>query len=736
MIGGEQGQYLARMTIDDLNPRKQWCSWTKTDKGKEPHQYSNSPETWLTRSEAEEDRDRRKATGIGFQTGGGIVGVDIDWKDYSDAKPFDEDSIPEEVRTWMKVQGGYFEFSPSGLGLRGFCTGEEGPKIAYERPDLGFNVEIYRGKQYVTKTDLQIDISQEIFPFRENILPGRSAEFSPARRARVHLLTLREGVNFEEKLRERGIEFQTRHHEFSGIKGNCYDYHGLNEQPCAVAQRVHDAHSRHPREASYFLSADGRQIAHCCFRDLGVPDATRRALAYHGLSNIVATRFPRSDSDNADRFVSEHGENLRYFHDREEWHVWDGTRWAKDKTDEVRRLGIQTARNLTTEAVQIEGEGREGAIKYAVQSESRGKIDSMIDLASSHADVSTTSDEFDADPWLLNVENGTIDLRTGILRPHRREDNLTKICSVKYDKSAKGPRWEKFLEEVFPDPEIISYLQRAIGYTLTGVVSEHCFFLLIGDGRNGKGTFLQTIEFFMGDYARSAKFDMFMTSKYGNSGPRDGIAQLAGARFVRASESEDGQRFAEAKIKELVAPDGKLTGSFLYQDQFEFRAQHKIFLATNHEPKIHGTDEAIWRRIHRINFSCTIPPHKVDVQLAEELRKEASGILNWALEGLRQWRKNGLQMPEAVQKANAEYRSSQNIVSRFFDACIESAPNTALGATEIYTGYKQWAVDNHEFMLTQTRFGKELAKLLPNGSREKSKSGWKYAGIRLKRGEF
>jgi P4 family phage/plasmid primase-like protien len=442
-----------------------------------------------------------------------------------------------------------------------------------------------------------------------------------------------------------------------------------------------------------------------------------------------AELFPKSDSDLADRFAAEHGENMRYFHDRRKFAIYDGTRFKLDETGEVVRLATRTVRGVSSEAASIDDpDRRKTAMRFAINAESRGRIDAMIGLAQSRDGIATTSQEFDQDPWLLNVQNGTVDLRINELKPHSRADRITRLAHVTFDPSAQCSLWEKFLQQIFlGELAVIEYVRRALGYTLTGDMSSHAWFMLIGGGRNGKGTLLKTVEHLLGDYATVASVEMFLAQKNGSAGPRDGVAQLMGARFVRIGESEDGRVIAEAKLNATTAPDGKLRGSFLYQDSFEFEPTHKIWWATNCEPRIRGTLEATWRRLHRIDFNYTVKPEECDPQLDEKLRAEASGILNWALEGLRQWRTAGLQAPEAVTKSGKEYRNSQDQVRRFLDECTAPHLSARVTTNELFRSYQSWAQENGEYFVhNKNGLGRELSKHL-----ERTKDRQGYCGIKL-----
>jgi putative DNA primase/helicase len=447
---------------------------------------------------------------------------------------------------------------------------------------------------------------------------------------------------------------------------------------------------------------------------------------------INATQFPITDSGNAERLVSRFGHDFRYVHDRGKWLIWDGKRWSIDETGEIHRAAKATVREMYPAIARIEDDTKRRTFsQWAVRSESRNARESMVALAQRESRVVALSREFDIDPTLLNVQNGTLDLRTLQLREHLRADRITKLCPMAFDPRAKCDRWLTFLDETFPEqPETVAFLQRSLGYSLTAEIEEQCFWLLIGAGKNGKSRFLDAIQFMLGDYAVATSFDTFAAKKGGTPiSPRDGMASMVGSRFVRASESDEGTRFSEAQIKALTGGE-RIRTARMYQPDFDFAPTFKIWLSTNHEPTIRGTDDGIWRRIHRVNFDQVVPECKRDLHLGEKLQAEASGILNWVLEGLKQYRVGGLRVPAAVASATTDYRQSQNLVLRFLAACTEEAAESEqIGATTLYEGFIEWATDNAEFKLTQTGFGREAKKLLRH---KRGNNGQNvYLGIRM-----
>lgn len=349
--------------------------------------------------------------------------------------------------------------------------------------------------------------------------------------------------------------------------------------------------------------------------------------------------FPQTDYGNAERLVARHGEDLRYVTAWKAWLVWDGSRWTRDTTEEVERRAKETARQISRTALELEhDDARLKFLKFGRATEQAARLRAMITLAESEPAVPLEPHQLDADPWMLNVTNGTLDLRTGKLHDHQRTDFNTKLAPVVYDPKAKAPQWEKFMAQVLPSPGLRTFIQQAIGYSLTADTSEHVAFLLWGMGANGKSTFLEVLRTMLGDYSQQAPSDLLL-AKRGGGIPND-VARLPGARFVTVSETDEGRQLAEETFKRLTGED-RVTARYLYGEFFEFTPVAKFWLATNHKPEVKGAGEALWRRIHLVPFTVTIPEGQRDRRLTAKLRKELPGILRWAVEGCRQWREQG-----------------------------------------------------------------------------------------------
>lgn len=375
------------------------------------------------------------------------------------------------------------------------------------------------------------------------------------------------------------------------------------------------------------------------------------------------------------------------------------------------RRAKDTVRRIYAEAAACEKKAfREALADHAKRSESESKRQAMINSARSEPGVAILPADLDRDPWLLNVVNGSIDLRTGEIREHRRGDLITKIAPVKYDREAQCPAWWGFLEKIMNgNGPTMEFLQKAVGYALTGDTREQCLFFLYGLGANGKSTVLEVIQALLGDYATQTTSDTFLIKRHSSPISND-VADLRGARFVTAVEIESGRRMAEVLIKQMTGGD-KLKARFLYSEHFEFKPEFKIFLAANHKPVIRGTDHAIWRRIRLIPFTVQIPEREQVKELPGKLKAELPGILNWAIEGCLSWQFEGLTPPQTVQDATQNYRQEMDTLAEFLaERCI-IAPGASVPAADLYKAYTAWAEENGEKkLLSQRDFGLNLTE--------------------------
>jgi P4 family phage/plasmid primase-like protien len=374
----------------------------------------------------------------------------------------------------------------------------------------------------------------------------------------------------------------------------------------------------------------------------------------------------------------------------------NGLKKAKEDAHDP-RLASAVDQLLRAFALRFAGERLEGM----------GGCYAAIELAKAEPSCRIALARLDAHPTWLNTPSGTLDLDTGTIHPHRFSDYFTKVSGALYDPVARCPQWEAFLAEVLPDPEVRAFLQRSVGYALTDLMDEQCMWFLYGKGRNGKTTLINTVRAVLGDYAASTKASTLMVKAHGDD-KRNDIAVLRGARFVSATEAEDGQQMAESLIKEITGQD-PLTARLMYAEFFTFQPTFKIFLAANHKPVVRGTDLAIWRRIHLVPFPQTIALDRVDAHLKQRLATEAPGILNWAIEGYRSYRETGLKPPQAVLAATKEYQDEMDPLSDFLSEMCLVDPGASCTASSLYQSYLRWTqANNVRFPLGQMRLGLQL----------------------------
>jgi putative DNA primase/helicase len=386
-----------------------------------------------------------------------------------------------------------------------------------------------------------------------------------------------------------------------------------------------------------------------------------------------------------------------------------------------------TVRNMYAEAQEVENESqRKDLVAHALRSEGEPRLQAMVRLAASEMPLQVEAARLDAEPLLLNVKNGTLDLRTGTLRPHDQLDLITRLAPVRWDRAADCPRWKAFLDHVLAaDKELVQFVQRAVGYSLTGETSERSLFVLHGDGANGKTTFLETLAAALGDYAVRTPTETLLAKRL-EAIPND-VARLKGARFVTASEAGEGVQLAEARVKEFTGRD-TLTARFLYHEWFEFVPEFKLWLATNHKPVIHGTDKAIWDRIRLVPFHVRIPKAKRDRHLLEKLRAELPGILRWAVDGCLAWQRHGLGHSRAVKSATSDYRAEMDSFAAFLVARCILDPGARVQSSSLWDAYRQWT-DNRDLRWPLSR--KEFASRLHARGCASGKGG---NGIRIWRG--
>ena len=416
-----------------------------------------------------------------------------------------------------------------------------------------------------------------------------------------------------------------------------------------------------------------------------------------------------TDLGNARRLVAQHRAIIRYVSAWKNWLVWDGARWCRDADGAISRHAKNTVEAIRAEANRtVDSDTRERLFKHFIASQSVSRIDAMVRLAATEPGIPIAADALDVDPWLLGVQNGVVDLKTGQFREGRPEDLITHCASVAYEANATCPTWLRFLDVVTgEDRELQTYLQQVIGYILTGLVDEEVLLIFFGSGANGKSTFRETAHQMMGSYATAADATMLMERK-NSGGPTPEIARLLGVRLVCINETQAEERLNEARVKFLTSTD-TITARTLYGAPFDFRPTHKTIITTNHRPIVRGADEGIWRRLHFVPFLMTIPENERDKHFREKyLAPEMSGILNWALAGLASYQINGLKAPTTVQVANSGYRQEMDLIGQWLDErCVVDGPSEISTATA-YLDYSGWALTNAGYVPSIAKFGRDM----------------------------
>lgn len=429
-----------------------------------------------------------------------------------------------------------------------------------------------------------------------------------------------------------------------------------------------------------------------------------------------ARDFHLTDTGNAQRLVARHGGDLVFVPAWNAWCVFDGRRWRRDDLMEAQNRVKETVQNLYAEAARLQDDTeRKRLASFALASESAQRIAAMLQVARS--EVAARPEEFDKNPDLLNCLNGTVHLPTGELWPHERGDRITKLVNFPYDPEAQCPQWLTFLREIMgggKDPgtradRMVGYLQRAIGYSLTGRTSEKAVFICHGSGSNGKTTLLSVLCHVLEEYSVTIQIESLMLSRLDKSNNAQAdLADLCGARFAMTSETAQGSRLSEARLKRITQGMGKIRAVRKYENPISFDETHHLWLDANHRPTVKDDGMAIWNRLHLIPFEVVIPPPKQDHDLAEKLRGEGEGILAWSIEGARQWYESGLEKPEEVKTATDCWKRESDALETFLSERCVLEDDATVPKDLLYRAYHDWATLGGEFVESKRTLGSKL----------------------------
>lgn len=716
---------------EELQMVPHWILWRIEEKDgkktKVPYQVtgewaqSNNKRTWSTFYTAVKAYQKGGYDGIGFMFSKDdpYIGIDIDHcMEDGEFSP-----LADEI---IEMMDSYTELSPSGNGVHIVVKGELPIQKGTGRKNPKIGLEIYRYGRYFTFTGNSqnvyeiVERTDELALLFKKYLEDKKPEKKPVTNTVSHISKLSNSELWEKMFNSRN---------------------GQNIRSLFEGNLINDDHSSTDlalcNHLAFWTNKDAAKMD-SMFRESALMrdkwDEQRGEQTYGEMTiqnaidnttNTVADAeadsyqviigsedefkesekkpfFRLSELGNAERLVYHHGKNIKYCNELE-WLIWNGKRWEQDVTKKIETLAAKTFRKL----YESESEAERG---WAKKCEKRSiRMNSILDARPM---VAVKKSEFDSHKFLFNCGNGVIDLKTGELLPHDRKYMLTKISNIDYDLNAECPNWIRFMESIFKDQdgetnyEIIDFLQKAIGYTLTGDTSEQVMFFLYGTGRNGKSTFINTIQNLLGDYGRQTNSDTFIKKKNDNAVNND-IARLDGARFVSAVESEEGQQLSESLVKQVTGGE-KISARFLRQEFFEFVPEFKVFFTTNHMPIVRNNDNGIWRRIRLIPFTVTIPKDQVDKDLPKKLEKEMPGILNWAVKGCLKWQKEGLGEPAAVMKATDEYREDMDILGPYINENCIINPMAKVESRVLYDDYKKWCYQNDELELKNRSFYRQL----------------------------
>lgn len=686
--------------------------------------------------------------GLGFMFGESpFFGVDLD--DMTDElKDFEKGGEGGRIGEFINALGSYTEYSQSGHGIHIICRGSlpDGArhKGSIEMYETG-RFFVVTGKVCGDFTQIK-DCTETIKSLHKKYLSGGRKEASPRREKTPNDMTVDEIISAAVNAKN-GSKFSKL------LSGDISDYGSASEADMAFCNllafwtgcdvsKMDDIFRQsglmrekwdEKRGASSYGERTITKAIEACTETYSssLSETSAPITNYMKPKSRKVVHYTMDDMGNAERFVANFGDTIRYNYTDKKWLYYSGKKWVTDFNGTSMRCADASVHTMKDELKHyLETDGEESDIYKAFQkhiktSRSHKSKENFMKEVQHHVPVMPS--QLDKYKMVLNTPGGVINLTTGEIKPHKPEFYLTKITKCEQADDVNAPLWAEFLRTIFKnDLDLIRYIQKAIGYTLTGSTVEECVFFLYGTGRNGKSTFLEIIREIFGDYAANIQPETIMVKPNASSAINSDIARLKGARLVTSVEPNEGVRLNEGLLKQLTGQD-IITARKLYGEEFEFKPEFKLWMATNHKPIIRGTDTGIWRRIHLIPFTATIPPEKVDKDLRHKLQGELPQIFRWALDGCMLWQREGLDMPRAVLDSVKEYRREMDVISAFIDDKCELK-----GATQssvLYAAYSSWAEGNNEYKMSMTKFSLELQKR--NFEKVKTRDGIFFNGISL-----
>lgn len=747
---------------DELKQLKNWCVWkfekrngkrTKIPFNAATGEFakSNDKSTW---SSYETAVNAEGVDGIGFFFEPPYLGIDIDDID-DDLHRFKQgDKLDNIVSEFNEAFKSYTEVSPSGNGLHIIVKG----KIPGSRRRKG-NIEMYDSGRFFTMTGKTIgkyknvtEVSEQVFKtIYEKYLPDNTVKYPTTNnyQQNIHNLSEIDVINeiykskqaklFDDLMKGNYEPYYTSHSEADMALANilafwCARDYSQMDSIFRQSNLYRDKWDEKRKNSTYGEQTLFKAINEA--NNIYTPkqqtddNPLRYALSKLFDNQEETKEYPiRSydDTGNAERFIDRYGNLYKYSYIANKFYIYDGMKWKVDDKGSIRKLIDEMIESIKNEKVLhsedvTEEEAREVFQKYYKKTRgTQAKKNIMNELMHRRP---ATPDDFDRDDMLINVANGYIDLTSRELYKHDINKMFSQITNTDYTEKMQPAVWLDFLNDIFAgDKNVIRYIQKALGYSLTGSTREQIMFILFGKGRNGKSIFVEVISEILGDYSNNMQAKSLMVKK--NDNVNTDIARLSKARFVTSSEPNEGFRFDEGLIKQLTGGD-KVTARFLYAEEFEYTPKFKIWVSTNHKPIIRGTDDGIWRRLVLIPFDVQIPEEKVDKDLKYKLLREAPAILNWMAEGAYMWMQEGLEMSDKLKAASKAYRTEMDVIEQFIEDECKRVDDGRVKANELYSVYKNWANENNAYKMSNKDFGQKMKEKFKS---KRMNTGMYYLGL-------
>ena len=760
------------LKIEVLNTEKnlpQWVGFLSTPaangrmskKPVNPHTLfgasSTDPATWGTFNEAAAavgktcrvGSDSGTVTGVGFVFAPPYCGIDLDNVICADG------SVLPDALDIVESMNSYTEVSPSGKGLHIIYKGKIHPEWKKKQTDaFGENTDlemyqtgrfftvtgnVFNGKDTIYERDAVAELVQSTYMKKA---PVKAAEKKPVKNLSLSDKDIidaarnsRNGMLFSELYAGKWEDkYGSQSEADMAFCSMLAFWFGRDEGRMDAVFRqsglMRDKWDRKQSGTTYGAITLKRAIEGCD-QTYSPENAFENNYSLTIKNTGTETKvYTMDDTGNAQRMNDMFGNITKYNYTDRKWLIWNDKKWIYDNGDILRCLIDKSVEQMSKEKKYYEKYDAENgtellkAFEKHIKKSRSNNSKNAIEREVQHFQPITHND-LDRHRMKLNTPGGVIDLNSLEIVPNDAGLYITKITAYSPSETANCPLWIQFLDDIFGgDRELIRYIQKAVGYSLTGLTDEQCAFFCYGTGRNGKTTFLDVIRCIAGDYASNIQPETIMV-RNNTSGISSDIARLKGARFVTSVEPNEGLRLNEGLVKQLTGND-VVTARKLYAEEFEFKPEFKLWMATNHKPVIRGTDLGIWRRIHLIPFTVQIPEDKVDRKLKEKLMQEAEGIFRWCLNGTKMYNLEGLQKPQSVTKATDEYRYEMDVISKFLDECTVDAPCRCVKAKELYTVYSLWCESNNEYKMTNTKFGIEVSKRY---EKKRYSNGFGYAGL-------